>query len=679
MGNEFQAYGASWYDSAWDYRRKIAIAGDLASSTLTNFPLLVQITNANDAVFSHAQANGNDILFTAENGTELLDFEIEFYTNAPTPRLTAWVRIPVLSNGSSTVLRMYYGNSNATSVANAGGVWDEHFKMVQHLEEDGTGTRYDSTTNGYHSTAVVNFDGDESVYGLIGRAHDFGGTDECLTFNHPIVQGLTNVTWEAWFEDKPAADGRGGVVGSYAASIYDDSTENRLYLTVRTVNEGVRGHQPSTYNDPWIHVALVYDGAQVRYYVKGRLMNTVSATGGLYSDAYYWQIGAVLNGQFFKGMIDEVRISSTSRSAAWIRASYDNQYTPDLHTTIGLEHGRFSSDRWHHYQTVMVSSNLADSVLTNFPLFVQITNAANAVFTQALPDGSDIYFTLSGSETRLDHEIEYYAAGATPRFDAWVRIPLLAADADTELRLVYGNPSAAAQQNAGGVWDEHFKMVQHLNETGSGVRYDSTLNNVDSAAHSLTGDEVFVGPLGRALLLDGTTSDIITVDNNVLSIPTNITIEAWMQPNILVQGDVLGQYYSGNKLARHVEGRHWYSFRVNGTALSYTKADTDPAFWASLAITYDGSQFRCFSNGSVVYTEAVSGARDYYTRPWQIGGSGSSTVPFLGHLDEIRISDIARSEAWMRASYNSQYAPADYLAFGKQKNLTPIGTLISIR
>ncbi len=672
------ARGANWYDADWTCRRKITVAGDLAAVPLTNFPLLVQIDDPADPVFTQARADGADLRFTAEDGTTPRDYEIELFTSAPTPRLTAWVRIPVLSNGCSTVVCMYYGNSGAASAANPSGVWDEHFRMVQHLEETGTGQRTDSTANGFHSTAVNNFDGDESVRGLIGLAHDFDGTNECLTFNHTtLVAGLTNVTVEAWFEDVPM--GAHAVVGSYAAGIRDWTTENRLYLTFRTTDSGVKEYAPYTYNDPWIHVAVTYDGAHVRFYVKGRLVNTQVATGGLYDDDAYWQIGAILGSQYFNGMIDEVRISGTTRSAEWIRATYDNQYLRDLHLVIGPEHGRLPSDRWHYLQALTVSGSLAEAPLTNFPLFVQITNAANAVFAHALPDGSDIHFTLAGSEARLDHELEYYAAGASPRLDAWVRVPFLAAGADTELRMVYGNPAAAAQENAGGVWDAHFKMVQHLDETGSGVRYDSTLNNADTTAHSLGGDEVFLGPLGRALLLDGTTSDILTVDNNVLDIPGSITIEGWMQPNILATGSALGQYYGGNMLARHGEARHWYQFSVNGNSLSYVKAGADPNPWAHMAITYDGSHRRCFSNGSVAYSNSISGVRSYYTYRWQIGGSGDDGHPFLGHLDEMRISDIARSDAWMKASYNNQRDPETYLAFGRQISLIPSGTLLFVR
>jgi hypothetical protein len=39
----------------------------------------------------------------------------------------------------------------------------------------------------------------------------------------------------------------------------------------------------------------------------------------------------------FKGGIDEVRISSTPRSAGWIATEYSNQNSPSTFLTIGVQ------------------------------------------------------------------------------------------------------------------------------------------------------------------------------------------------------------------------------------------------------------------------------------------------------------------------------------------------------
>ena len=89
------------------------------------------ISLASDAsLMSNAQASGNDILFTAADGTTKLNHEMELY-NSASGQLLAWVQVPVLSPG--TVIYMYYGNATAGAQQNQHGVWDTSFSMVQHL------------------------------------------------------------------------------------------------------------------------------------------------------------------------------------------------------------------------------------------------------------------------------------------------------------------------------------------------------------------------------------------------------------------------------------------------------------------------------------------------------------------------------------------------------------------
>lgn len=59
----------------------------------------------------------------------------------------------------------------------------------------------------------------------------------------------------------------------------------------------------------WSHLAVAFDGSQVRYYVNGVLVSTVSLTATITGRDNGFQIGADNNiQQFFKGSLDEVRI-----------------------------------------------------------------------------------------------------------------------------------------------------------------------------------------------------------------------------------------------------------------------------------------------------------------------------------------------------------------------------------
>ncbi len=123
-----------YYNSSFQYRKKITIDGTKVQGSLNNFPVLISIIDGGLA--SKAQSNGNDILFTDVNGVKL-NHEIESY-NGATGDLKAWVKVPALSYSVDTVIYIYYGNPGASNQQNKTAVWDANYKMVQHLDRKST-------------------------------------------------------------------------------------------------------------------------------------------------------------------------------------------------------------------------------------------------------------------------------------------------------------------------------------------------------------------------------------------------------------------------------------------------------------------------------------------------------------------------------------------------------------
>jgi hypothetical protein len=95
--------------------------------------------------------------------------------------------------------------------------------------------------------------------------------------------------------------------------------------------------------ESWYHVAGTYD------YSTGACQTFVNGTEDLGSGSsvsgidvatdYSTTLGARNNGlaNRWQGEIDEVRISSTLRSAAWLKFTYHNIFEPDHELTIGSE------------------------------------------------------------------------------------------------------------------------------------------------------------------------------------------------------------------------------------------------------------------------------------------------------------------------------------------------------
>lgn len=101
----------AWFDSAWQYRKAITIDETMVVASLTDFPLLVEITDTD--LQARALSGGDDILFTAGDEITKLDHEIESYDDL-TGHLVAWVRVPSLSSVAPTVIYMYYDNDAAS-------------------------------------------------------------------------------------------------------------------------------------------------------------------------------------------------------------------------------------------------------------------------------------------------------------------------------------------------------------------------------------------------------------------------------------------------------------------------------------------------------------------------------------------------------------------------------------
>jgi gliding motility-associated-like protein len=86
------------------------------------------------------------------------------------------------------------------------------------------------------------------------------------------------------------------------------------------------------------HVAMVYDGATLKFYRNGFLMSQVAATGNLVQSSARTTIGfssSLANNENFLGYINEVKIWNTARTQAQIRASM-NSPLPSPSTQTGL-------------------------------------------------------------------------------------------------------------------------------------------------------------------------------------------------------------------------------------------------------------------------------------------------------------------------------------------------------
>lgn len=288
---------AGWYSTNWTYRKAITVDHTKVSNTdQTNFPVLVNL--ASDADLSaHARSDGFDILFTASDGTSMVSYERERYTNT-TGALAAWVRVPVLSATTDTVLFLYYGNATVSDQQNATNVWDTNCKLVYHMNDAGPTTVKDATTNGNNGTQSggVTFKSAGQIAGATTYANGATAPSQYVsTASQPLGSSYSgSFTYRFWIKVTGAytvAASSADTAGSY---FLDRTAPTNALVSLIAVTGPVWGYQ-TRYDDgtglggpvggtlstnTWTHIEMVRDyNSAFRLYVNGAQAATTADSG----------------------------------------------------------------------------------------------------------------------------------------------------------------------------------------------------------------------------------------------------------------------------------------------------------------------------------------------------------------------------------------------------------------
>lgn len=118
----------TWFDQGdWVSRRPLVIDSAKVAGDLVDFPVFVQLAEPDLA--ASAQADGDDLVFTAADGVTRLDHHIESW-NPATGELAAWVRVPSLDDSTNTKLYLYSDNPAAVDQQDPDGVWGPDADLV---------------------------------------------------------------------------------------------------------------------------------------------------------------------------------------------------------------------------------------------------------------------------------------------------------------------------------------------------------------------------------------------------------------------------------------------------------------------------------------------------------------------------------------------------------------------
>jgi hypothetical protein len=370
----------------------------------------------------------------------------------------------------------------------------------------------------------------------------------------------------------------------------------------------------------WTLATMVRQGSTIKLYNNGVLVHTItSGSTQSINNSAMAMIGARSDGtmltQFFEGMIDDLGIWSSALSQQEIMGLYNN-CTPTV-TNV--------------YEHVCGTSMLSPS--------------GNYTWTTAGPH-NDTLVTATGCDSVLIYNLTFGSALVDQAIS--VAYPNIICEGNAEIKL------ANTQQ---GVF---YYLRDDMNDAVVEGPVRGTSTSITFAAHTndTTTYNVYAAK-GAALSLNGIDEygTIIPGSGINSQFPANhITMEAWVNLNYnsgtpmvigesyLGDGTVLFSIYqAGNTLIAGFFDGNWHSV---STPIPLNS-------WQHVAATYDQSQIILYINGMQVAAVNETAPLPPSFEEWRVGRRWDFPEVINGQLDEIRVWNVARTQAEIQAAMNA--------------------------
>ena len=323
-----------------DYAMKIefTVSGDF--SDVSDFPVLVRLAENSPVNFSYAACaeGGSDIRFFDRSGTVAYPYEIDTWN--PSGESFVWVRLPSAAKGASFV--MCYGRSGQTSASDGATVWSDyvgvwHMNETYDAETAAEGFSHDSTANGLDAEPTNGGSGDlaqmVSAEGVVGNAR-VNATSNTTKGNYLSVAsydslGVGNTfTISGWFKATtingyPRLWSRKTSHTAENGWEIENANGNAKKFSARGASGTAITLTTPTYQNAWLHIALVYKGTTLTAYANGVQCGSGTITAAT-DNGMPLSFGNNSNGseRSFPGLYDEIRLSKGEKSAARVAAEY---------------------------------------------------------------------------------------------------------------------------------------------------------------------------------------------------------------------------------------------------------------------------------------------------------------------------------------------------------------------
>jgi len=339
---------------------------------------------------------------------------------------------------------------------------------------------------------------------------------------------------------------------------------------------------------------------------------------------------------------------------------------------------------WSYRKKITVDTSPKGGALAadagRIPVLIRLHDG-NFKFTDAKDDGSDLRFVAGDDKTPLKFHLDTYD-GLLGVALVWIDVPNVSVAQPTDIWMYWGNPKAVAGGDPRGTYDADTTAVYHFGEKDA-PPLDTTANANNATSPARTID---TGLIGRAAHLDGT-APILLPATPSLTILQNAQFSwsGWVKSDAPANGVVFSKHDGQNALLIGFEqGVPYVSVNAgSGPVRGNATAPISAAQWHHIAIAAS-DHVSLYVDGKEA--AAVAGALPALGGAGALGGDvgAAPAVPianapvatpvapapaiaaagFVGDLDEVELSKVARSPVFFAAAVASQSPESHMLVYG---------------
>jgi len=317
-------------------------------------------------------------------------------------------------------------------------------------------------------------------------------------------------------------------------------------------------------------------------------------------------------------------------------------------------------------------TNPTGSALTDFPVFISLPYDSDMQ-----SDYDDIRFvneTCDNGGSELYYE---FVENNTTDAEVWVNLPNFATGIN-EISVYYGN-STVSSASSPLTWNDEYLVVMHMNDNTTSTVNDSTSYGHGGSKRATNSPLEVAGKIQHAQNFSGGSNDYVQIPHTteLNYIGTEVTMEAWINvPSVATQWQcVIAEWewtFARRSILLEANYNDVYSgISSDGNTRNYETGGNELSAntWHHIGATYKGSTNaqKNYADGVNTISGAFSGGINPENDEIGIGSLYTGSVwaeSYTGKIDEVRISNVSRSTAWLNMSY---------LIVENQSNLVSIG------